>query len=243
MNRPTSDGPDRLLAADATDFERRVLKAALDRKPSPAASARMAKALGVTVAVATTTAAAKALAASAAVTKTSAVAGTSTLWPWVSAGVLGLAVAGAVVGARARHVPARPVAPEAVAVPAAVAPKVAGPAQSAPVMEEVAASPAPSRRRGAPVARDLGDQIEFIDAVRAALSVGADRRALDLLRDYQDRYPSGSFRPEATALRVEALVKLGRQAEARSLAERFVVEHRGTLLAARVAELAGLTAR
>jgi hypothetical protein len=40
---------------------------------------------------------------------------------------------------------------------------------------------------------------------------------------------------------VEALVKLGRAAEARALAERFVAEHRGTLLARRVADVAGLT--
>ena len=35
-------------------------------------------------------------------------------------------------------------------------------------------------------------------------------------------------------------MKLGREAEARALAERFVAEHRGSLLARRVAEIAGL---
>ena len=36
-------------------------------------------------------------------------------------------------------------------------------------------------------------------------------------------------------------MKLGREAEARALAERFVAEHRGSLLATRVADVAGLT--
>ena len=49
MSRPPSDLPERLLTGDATDFERRVIDAALEKRPSAAASARMAKALGVTV--------------------------------------------------------------------------------------------------------------------------------------------------------------------------------------------------
>ena len=59
MNRPRwPDLPERLLESDATDFERRVLDAALQKQPSSAASARMAKALGVTAAtVGTATAA------------------------------------------------------------------------------------------------------------------------------------------------------------------------------------------
>jgi hypothetical protein len=41
---------------------------------------------------------------------------------------------------------------------------------------------------------------------------------------------------------VEALMKLGREAEGRALAERFLAEHRGTLLARRVADVAGVSA-
>jgi hypothetical protein len=86
----------------------------------------------------------------------------------------------------------------------------------------------------------LRDEIGFIDGARAALSDGDGGRALDVVRRYMDRYPSGTFRPEATAIRIEALLKLGRRAEARALAARFVAEQRGSLLAARVAELVGL---
>jgi hypothetical protein len=44
------------------------------------------------------------------------------------------------------------------------------------------------------------------------------------------------------ALRIQALAKLGRMAEARALAERFVAEHRGSPLASRVAREVGLSA-
>jgi outer membrane protein assembly factor BamD (BamD/ComL family) len=86
----------------------------------------------------------------------------------------------------------------------------------------------------------LSEQIALIDSARAAVASGAGERALGLLRQYRDKYPAGSFRPEAFALQVEALVKAGRNAEARALAERFVAEHAGTPLAKRVARIAGL---
>jgi hypothetical protein len=245
MNRPRADAPERLLgAADATDFERRLLGAAAQSGPSPAASARMARALGLTATVTVTAVGSTAVAAQVAASKAVA-AGASAVWPWVSAGVIGLAVAGAVVGTRVRHAPppeAR-VATRAVIRPSPPAePPPSAPQQSGAVAVEAPRSaPAPGRRtHAAPAPGALADQIAFIDGARQALADGAHRPALDLLRRYQERYPAGSFRPEATALKVEALVKLGRQAEARALAERFVAEHRGSLLAARVAELSGV---
>jgi outer membrane protein assembly factor BamD (BamD/ComL family) len=99
------------------------------------------------------------------------------------------------------------------------------------------------RNRGATATSDLRDQVAFIDTAREAISAGGSRRALEILRRYLDKYPAGSFRPEATALKIEALMKLGREAEARALAERFLAEHRGSLLARRVADVAGLTQR
>ena len=243
MNRPPADLPEPLLAADASDFERRLLESARQKGPSPAASARMARALGVTAAVAATGVAAKTLAAEAAASKATVAAGASTVWPWISAGVIGLAVAGAVIGTRVWHAspPApRPVSPS-VAVPTPPPAPSALPEHPGAMAERPPSQAAATRRtHGVPIAAELRDQIEFIDAARAALSVGADRRALELVGHYQEKYPAGSFRPEATALKVEALMKIGREAEARALAERFVAEHRGSLLATRVAEIAGL---
>jgi TolA-binding protein len=228
MNRPSDDLPERLLASDATDFERRVLQAAGQRKPSSSASSRMAKGLGVAAAIGTTAA-------------STATAGATVVWPWVSAGVIGLVVAGAVVGTRARH--HEPKAAPAVSAPAAPAPAPSAPAQPAVVVEERPAPVAPAPRRAAAAGGDLREQVAFIDKAREAISTGNSRRALEQLRRYLDKYPSGSFRPEATALKVEALMKLGREAEARALAERFVAENRGSLIARRVADVAGLTER
>jgi hypothetical protein len=238
MSRPEADLPERLLAGEATDFERRVLEAALENKPSPSATARMAKALGVTVTtVAVTATAAKVLAAEAAASKVTAAAGAA-VWPWVSVGLVGLVVAGVVVGTRTRH--AAPVGRDpaaAVSAPPAPPRLVA----DEPERQQAPAAVTSRRSRAATPPGVLADQTAFIDAARAAVSERSDRRALEILRRYQEKYPGGVFRPEATALRVEALVHLGRDGEARALAERFVAEHRGTLLAARVAEIAGLT--
>lgn len=242
MNRPMDDLPERLIESDATAFERRVLGAALRRQPSSAASARMAKALGVTVAAVGTATAAGTVAAGTAATKATVAVATTSLWPWVSAGVIGLVVAGAVVGTRVgRHArEPHPVAPAVTAPLPPVSPTVAEPA--GPVAEAPRAVVPTQRSRSVTTAGDLRDQVAFIDSARTAMSAGSSRRALEILRRYLDRYPAGSFRPEAIALEVEALMKLGREAEARALAERFVAEHRGSLLARRVADVAGLAA-
>jgi hypothetical protein len=243
MSRPPVDLPERLLTRDATEFERRMLAAALEKKPSPAASARMAKALGVTVTTVTATATAgTALAAGAAAAKAPVAAGAA-VWPWISAGLVGLVVAGAVVARRTSRM--APVETAPVSAPAtAPAPSVETAGEpSQPAKDVTQRSPAPvaaSRRITTTATGAVTEQTAFIDAARAAVADRSGRRALEILRRYQERYPAGLFRPEATALKVEALIHLGRDGEARALAERFVAEHRGTLLAARVAEIAGL---
>ncbi|HEY7370561.1 MAG TPA: hypothetical protein VIF57_00175, partial [Polyangia bacterium] len=101
MNRLPVDSSGRLLETDGTDFERRLLQAAQASGPSRAASARMARALGMTAGAVVTTGAAKTLAAVGAASKGTAAAGTSVVSSWIAAGVIGLVAAGAVVGARA----------------------------------------------------------------------------------------------------------------------------------------------
>jgi hypothetical protein len=244
MSRLPTDLPERLLAADATDFERQVIEAALQKQPSPAASARMAKALGIAVTGVATTFPSKAAAGDAATSKATAGAAASTVWPWVSLGVLAL-VFGATVGARAwhaSHLRPTPTAPTLIAPP----PPPDSPRAAIRPAGEVA-EPAPSptvaipRSHVATARGGLRDEIAYVDAAQTAMLSGDDRRALEILGRYRDKYPSGSFRPEATAIRIEALMKLSRQDEAKALATRFVAENRGSLLARRVAELVGLT--
>ena len=240
MSRSSDDQPERLLVGEATDFERRMLEAVLRKGPSPAASARLARALGVTVTGVASVAAATTGAAEASVSKAAAAGATTATWPLISVGVLGLALAGGVVGARVWHGSS---SGSRAASPSMIAPPAAADPASAPSFPAggPSSSPSASRRAGSgTTGAGLGEQVALLDAARSAVSTGADRRAMEILRRYESKYPTGSFRPEATALKIEVLVKLGRGAEARSLAERFVIEHRGSLLARRVSELAGL---
>ena len=160
MSRPTDDLPDRLLAGGATDFERRVLEIAREQRPSPAASARMAKALGLTSAFAASAATAKTLAADAATAKATAAAGASTIWPWISAGVLGLVVAGAIVGTRARHAaPTGDLAPRSVTASAPPVAEPPRPNEASTDPEAPSSIPGPDRRsRGLASTSELRDQ-------------------------------------------------------------------------------------
>jgi hypothetical protein len=136
--------------------------------------------------------------------------------------------------------PAPPIATIPATAPAMPTPAEAPQPTARPTVESPA-SPAPTHRRSlsAPTG-DLRDQIALLDNARASIAAGSANHALELVRRYADKYPAGSFRPEAAALRIEALVKVGRMGEARALAERFVADHGGSPLADRVRRLAGL---
>jgi hypothetical protein len=239
MNARRGDSPERLLESEGTAFERRVLEQALARGPSKELSQRMAKALGVGV---TTLAAPPSVAAPAPVAP--AAASTSSLtWVWVSAVVVTLSGIGVVAGLRASKA----------ARSAPTGPRLEAPLMASPVVpaESVPAPPPPSRAAGLPLkpsvparpTADLHTEIELVDGARAAVVQNSPGRALELLARYAARYPAGSFVPEATAVKVEALMQLGRTEEARALAVRFLTTHRGTLLGDRVAAVAGLSRR
>jgi len=238
----TSD-PKRLTVVGATDLERSLLQAARREKPSPELTARMAAGLGISVGAALTAAAPTAVAAP-------IVAAKSTLTAWLAAGTIVAAVTTGVVVARRASI-----AHEAAAT--AVRPAAAGASHEAPapiatpVNAETsagtsAASAASARRierarkRAVPAAPvgDLHDQIALIDAARTAVKAGSTERALVLLRRYETSYAGGAFRPEALALRIEALSAGGRGAEARALAREFLSRYPQSPLADRVERLA-----
>ena len=77
MSRLPADQPERLLSSNATDFERRLLEAVVQKGPSPAASARMARALGVGLTAVGTTTAGATLAAGASAPTAPAAAGSA----------------------------------------------------------------------------------------------------------------------------------------------------------------------
>ena len=241
--------PKRLRLGASSPLERRALEATAQEQPSPDERDRMARALGVSaaaigvasgIAVAKTTVLASKAAAGASV-------GTTAALPWIAVGVVGLALAGAIVGTQAWKTPvrsSRSAAPTTVVhSPAAPAP-VAVTAPSAPtpalLRPELAATTSGRRARTASMTSDVREQSALVDAARSAVSSGAADRALALLRRYQDKYPGGIFRPEAAALKIEALAELGRGAEARALADRFVAEYGDGPLTERVRHVAGL---
>ena len=239
MNGPRDEAFERLLDGTASAFERRVLEQALARGPTPELTRRMAQALGVTTMVAPPSAPAVRAPGTPAAAGSSAVSA-SLAWVGIPAVMLALSAAGLMLGTRGSGAPASvrvavpppsagPV-PEPVAV-SAVTPSGAAPTARAPAL-------APAR-----AAAELRGEIDLVDGARAAVAAKAPRRALEILDAYHVRFPRGSFGPEATAMKVEALMQLGRTDAARALARRFVAEHAGTLLGDRVAVIAGLSSR
>ena len=100
--------PKRLRLVAGSALQRRVLAATAEEEPSPELRDRMAGALGVSAAA--IGAASGAAVAKATVSATKAAAGISTTsaHPWITVGVLGLAVAGAIFSAREWKASVRP---------------------------------------------------------------------------------------------------------------------------------------
>jgi hypothetical protein len=228
----TSD-PKRLTVVGATDLERTLLQAARGERPSPELTARMAAGLGLSAAAAVTAAPAAAAAAA------PVAAAKGSLAVWVSAGVLAAAVGAGVVGVRMSAPPAPAVhadKPAAAVTARAEVPAVAASVPAERRIERARKRPAPAAHAPVP-ASDLRDQIALIDAARTAVKAGSTERALALLQRYDATFPGGAFRPEAQALRIEALDEAGRATEARSLARDFLARHPDSPLAGRVAKI------
>jgi len=249
MSKRETDLPERLHAAGATDLERRMLEAAGREQPSRELSERMAQAIGISMSAIGTTAGE----AKTGVGAANAANSSSSLVVWVSGALVAVGIAvGAFIAAR----PATKVAessalaaagPSASVVSAPATPLPAAPPTATASAEAASADeespvrpPAPKRAGHGTAAGELAEQIALVDAARSALATGSAQRALTIAREYQNEYPTGTFRPEVSAVKIEALVKLGRMAEARSLAERFVATHGPGPLADRVARLAQL---
>lgn len=248
--------PERLRQSGGLQLEQRLLNAAAGEEPSRELIERMARTIGVAVPTAVPPAALRPETSVPDATSVThgAATGSGSLAAWVTGGVAVLGVAGALLVGRTdadepRVKPALTAA--SAAPPTAMSPPAAVPQTiSEPPRELAPATPqrgnraaAPDRRSVEPAPADLAGQIALLDAARDAVAAGAGARALELVRQYQTTYPAGSFGPEAAAIRIEALLKLGRSAEAKALAERFVARHRSSPLAERVARLSGLASR
>jgi TolA-binding protein len=71
----------------------------------------------------------------------------------------------------------------------------------------------------------LAEEIRAIDDANRALASGRAAETLAALDDYDRRYPEHRFAPEALFLRMEALLRSGRAAEAHTIANRLVAAY------------------
>jgi hypothetical protein len=246
--------PRRLIDAEATDLERRLLSSWTSEQPSERARRRV---LGLVAAGATVTSAA----AAGSGTVAKAVAASA---PWaLGKSILIGAVAGVLTvtasevvprlrDGRAEHAanhapPARLVEaspratsdraplPTETAIPSATssspggAPKLAPPVVVAPSSaREVPTAAYPASISDPPPTRPrakVAEQIASLDRARAALAGGNAARAIALVDEHEAAYPGGALAQEAMVLRIEALVKLGRRSEAQELGRAFIGAH------------------
>jgi hypothetical protein len=234
--------PRRLLEAGG-DFERSLLGAWQDEKPSPRARAELLALAGLTATAATaatTGTVGAATAAGGSIAPKAAGLGGVALAKWLAVAVaVLLAATAAVVATRhdtapvlvaPRSTEAPPLATAALPVDAP-APPLAG-APLAPTVPVAPTAPVAAPRAAVPKPHDppaptstLADQVSAMDRARAALEEGDAARALRLVDEYEAHFRGGAFQQEADVLRVEALVRRGDRAGAQRAGARFLAAH------------------
>jgi hypothetical protein len=102
-------------------------------------------------------------------------------------------------------------------------------------------SSAPTRANAPPAVQTptLSDEVTALDRVRQAASSGNPTDALRLLGTYERTFNSPNLAPEAAVLRIEALLALRRETEAKRVGERLLARNPNTPHAQRVRSLLG----
>ncbi len=258
--------PPRLLAGEASDFERELL-ASWGEEPSESTRAKvLALAAPAAVAAATVLAAKAGAAASGSgrivpaslAPKAGIVAGAAAL-KWALLGAACVLAAALSVG-YLRHANRAPAATSTRA-PEPPAPSLA--AAPAPTQTEGLVAPlaAPSVARtssslAAPVRRApvgdrnsersqrgsddaLGEQVSALDRARRALAGADPAGALRIVDDYEARFAHGALVEEADVVRIEALLAMNERAAAARAGSIFLAAHPASPHAARVRALLG----
>ena len=114
--------------------------------------------------------------------------------------------------------------------PTVAIPEIARRTTSPAVPQPISDSPRPS----------VGAEIALLDEARGALSRGQPARALSILDAYVARFPRATLAPEATLLRVDALVHAGDRPAAERAAAALVANHLDSPYAGRVQSLLAL---
>jgi hypothetical protein len=218
--------PNRLLQESNSQLERALLGAGAATPSSSQMRAKTLAALGIAAGSATLLSGAAAGAASASLS-------TAAKLTWTKL-VLGVSLVGAAVVPTGYYIANHQTSPASAA--ARVQAAVRGQAAAAPggesideMMEAPAAVPVDAAARAS-----LTRELAALDHARLALAGGDARRALGALDDHARKFPRGRLALEAEVLRIDALAKLGRTADARQHAETFLRLHPNSVLATRV---------
>jgi hypothetical protein len=246
-----SEHPDDALP-EWTEDELALLRSAdRDQPPSRSLPATLA-AVGVGSAILSSAAGAHGAALSGAAGAAAASAkwgGIAAVSKWVAVAALGGAViAGGVVLSKRSDAVSRPSAQaprrRATSPKLAATPPVAAPAdevspETVPVTAPAASRSPAAKRAPSPSQPDIRVEIAAIDAAMKAFRSGDAGAALAALDRYDAQYGRhGALRVEATALRIEALMRAGQRAKASALAAAFLASHPRSPYAARIRALA-----
>jgi hypothetical protein len=138
---------------------------------------------------------------------------------WLVVGAAASVTVG-LVGAKLLQTPSAPHA----AAPLLTAPE---PRSAAATSPDIAPEPATPAAPPAPTASPSAVEAREVEAARAAVDRGDTDIAVALLDAYDSAHPNGHLKPEALALRIEALSKGGKTTEARALANEFREKYPG----------------
>jgi hypothetical protein len=127
-------------------------------------------------------------------------------------------------------------APAAAAAPAA--PIKTPTPQGATRFDSTAAAPQ-AVKPSATLNDELAQELASVDKARSALRSGNAAAALEQVSRYERAYKRPRFAPEASALRIEALIAQGRRAEAGQLARVFMANYPGHPLTVRLRTFLG----
>jgi TolA-binding protein len=84
----------------------------------------------------------------------------------------------------------------------------------------------------------LGEELALVESASRATKAGNARLALERLAEYQRKFPRGKLALEAQVIRIEALARAGRRAEASRLARSFLKRHPKSPIGARISRYA-----
>ena len=248
--------PVRLVESSGSEVERALLRSGREGASRGAKKRALAAATGVLAASTLTAGNAAGAAGAAGAGKAAVGAKAASLLSLKWIVVIGVASVGAVAGTVAVRTartespavestvaaPARPrtsevsLSPRVVSPPAATAlPSSAPPSAPPPVVRAVAPSITPSASAGSTSTAELA----LLDQARGAIADGDPARGLSILEGYRTRFPHGVMAPEATMLRIEALVNAGDRAAAKRAGDAFLQANPTSPYGARIRSLLG----